>query len=320
MIKIICRILGACILLLCVHSYGFINYYQSVFIRGFTKDGQLKIAIRYFQKDGQPFFLIVDPYQYKTKIVPANEIGSSYPLTAAEKHPKFGWNVIKNTPYMKSLFYYTNYSGNIQNSGIIHAANSPQGFFLTADLCPSGKLFEKDFFNKLVQMSDVAKKPFPIAIAISGVWLIDHKNEFDWLVKMQNEGKLAITWMNHSFSHVYFADLPDDRNFMLFQFTNFENEVYATEIALIQQGQVPSIFFRFPGLVADRKLLEKIKNVGLIPVGTDAWLAEGQKPKDGSIILVHGNGNEHIGIIDVMPYLNQFPVSHWYPICSALPK
>jgi hypothetical protein len=34
----------------------------------------------------------------------------------------------------------------------------------------------------------------------------------------------------------------------------------------------------------------------LIPVGSDAWLGLNQWPKEGSIVLVHANGNEPIGI------------------------
>jgi hypothetical protein len=40
----------------------------------------------------------------------------------------------------------------------------------------------------------------------------------------------------------------------------------------------------------------KITAYGLIPVGSDAWLAKNQKPQNGSIVLVHANGNEPYGI------------------------
>jgi hypothetical protein len=32
-----------------------------------------------------------------------------------------------------------------------------------------------------------------------------------------------------------------------------------------------------------------------LPIGSDAWLANKVKPKEGSIILLHGNGNEPYG-------------------------
>ena len=73
-------------------------------------------------------------------------------------------------------------------------------------------------------------------------------------------------------------------------------EVLKTEATLIDNGLQPSVFFRFPGLVSDAGLVSRVTSYGLIPVGSDAWLAKGQTPSSGSIVLVHGNGNEPIGI------------------------
>ena len=33
-----------------------------------------------------------------------------------------------------------------------------------------------------------------------------------------------------------------------------------------------------------------------MPLGSDAWLAKSQKPVAGSIVLVHANGNEPLGV------------------------
>jgi hypothetical protein len=40
-----------------------------------------------------------------------------------------------------------------------------------------------------------------------------------------------------------------------------------------------------------------------VPVGSDAWLAKGQRPTEGSIVLVHGNGTEPIGVADFIRLL-----------------
>jgi len=66
---------------------------------------------------------------------------------------------------------------------------------------------------------------------------------------------------------------------------------------------VPSVFFRFPGLVSDREIYRKILNLGLIPVGSDAWLAKRQQPSYGSIVLIHANGNEPLGVRDFIDLL-----------------
>ena len=78
------------------------------------------------------------------------------------------------------------------------------------------------------------------------------------------------TWVNHSFSHLYFSDLPLKDNFLLFSQTNIKSELLTTEILLIEAHQLPSIFVRFPGLVANRKMLELTRRYGLIPLGADA--------------------------------------------------
>ena len=52
------------------------------------------------------------------------------------------------------------------------------------------------------------------------------------------------------------------------------------------------MFFRFPGLVSSDPLMQAVSQFHLITLGADAWLALGQKPGHGSIVLVHPNGNE----------------------------
>ncbi|MGC1854564.1 MAG: hypothetical protein WA659_04240 [Candidatus Aquirickettsiella sp.] len=66
---------------------------------------------------------------------------------------------------------------------------------------------------------------------------------------MQRENKLDITWINHSFSHVYFEDLSPSENFLLFSQINLENKILTTELLLLKHKQLPSVFVRFPGLV-----------------------------------------------------------------------
>ncbi len=79
----------------------------------------------------------------------------------------------------------------------------------------------------------------------------------------------------------------------------------ATEKLLLQRGLIPSVFFRYPGLVANETLLLKLNKLSIIPLGSDAWLAKKEIPKAGSIILVHGNSNEHEGIVAAMELLKK---------------
>ena len=91
---------------------------------------------------------------------------------------------------------------------------------------------------------------------------------------------------------------------MLSRGVDVDTEVLKTEILLIQEGIVPSVFFRFPGLVSNHEVFSKVTHLGLIPVGSDAWLAKGQRPGNGSIVLIHANGNEPVGVKDFLKLLD----------------
>jgi hypothetical protein len=52
-------------------------------------------------------------------------------------------------------------------------------------------------------------------------------------------------------------------------------------------------------------LVYKITNFGLIPIGSDAWLAKGQQTQAGSIVLIHANGNEPVGVNDFIALLHR---------------
>ena len=90
--------------------------------------------------------------------------------------------------------------------------------------------------------------------------------------------------------------MPDEQNFLLTPGLNIQSEILDTERLLIAHGEVPSVFFRFPGLVADKAVMQAVRNHHLIALGADAWLVLSPKPQDGSIILVHANGNEPAGL------------------------
>jgi hypothetical protein len=42
--------------------------------------------------------------------------------------------------------------------------------------------------------------------------------------------------------------------------------------------------------------MQAVRRHHLISLGADAWLALNQRPHDGSIMLVHPNGNEALGL------------------------
>ena len=279
-----------------------ISDYQRTYIPVYTKDGTLSIAIRVFQRNNVPSFLIVNTKNLKTTVTPITDIL----LSDGQDNNRLGdyaqWQ-IASTNYYQLLQKYTSEPYTMENYGITHAKSGVKANLLTIDMCQSSVFFEKDFFDQLAGLAN--KKPIPIAISITGMWLLMHEKEFEYLLSLQQDNKLKITWVNHSFSHPYYDDLPYSKNFLLSDMTNEEGEILLTEKYLLEANQVPSVFFRFPGLMSNQKLIMKIKQFGLIPLGADAWVTKHQPITPGGIILVHGNGNEHEGITELTPKLKQ---------------
>lgn len=262
--------------------------YTAVFRPAHDRQGVLRIAIRRLTEGPRTRYLAIDPKSFDATLVEERDLGKA---AIGEE-----W---KSTPYAVALEKYNAPTGGLQDSGLTHGVS---GLFLTVDLCPSTKKMDMELFRAAIGEPHMKDRPLPIAIAISGMWMEKHEDELAWILEMEKKGDLSITWVNHTFSHPYDRDKPLEENFLLKPGVDFEKEVLEDELALIKRGLLPSPFFRFPGLVADKGLLEKLKGLFLIPVGADAWLAKGGKPREGSIILVHGNGNEPEGVKKLLEF------------------
>ncbi|MBS1521192.1 MAG: polysaccharide deacetylase [Bacteroidetes bacterium] len=255
------------------------------------------IVLRRFQNRDKEYYLLVNPQTLQTKV---NE-SSFYQvkrMTLAETRVAF-----KNTPYEKAIGKAEKQSVNIQDAGIERGIPSETGISLTADLCPSHKPLDRRIFTTMFNEFKKVEKPAPIALSVSGLWMLNHKEDLEWLKQLRNEGEIRITWVNHSYNHRVSKTAPLKENFLLEPGTDINYEVLATEQLMLKNGLVPSAFFRFPGLVSDQQLVYKITDFGLIPIGSDAWLAKGQQPNAGSIVLIHGNGNEPVGVADFIKLL-----------------
>lgn len=230
-------------------------------------------AIRSWRDEGQTYFLVLNQ---KTLIT---HITKTLPLPQKMKNSPFSTYKAQllSLPYQR------------HNFGITKPLNDK--LFLTMDMCPSKKIgYEKELFTFIKQSRSVAN------IAITGQWMLKHKKDFDELAM----SGLQIRWINHSFSHYYDRKEKDwSKNFMLKNPKEFDYEVLETEKLLIINHQVPSIFFRFPGLVSSKELTDKlIQKFSLLPLGTNNWLNVSKKKiTNGEIILLHGNLNEHNGIV-----------------------
>ncbi len=263
-------------------SSGKVGDYTPVFMPVHPPGSGIKIAVRKFKRGDKTEFLVVDAATFETHITAAN------PSTAQ----KAEGSALADTPFIKALARYTARQDGLQNHGL-KKAESGTGLFLTVDLCPSKKPLDRGLFIAAVSASGSGA---PIAIAVSGEWIAKHRADFDWLIGEIKAGRLSVTWINHTLTHPYDKDKDVEDNFLLMEGVDLGKEVLENEILLIENGIAPTPFFRFPGLVSDNRLLERLRKLSLIPIGANAWLAKGEEPKAGGIILVHGNGNEPEGI------------------------
>jgi peptidoglycan/xylan/chitin deacetylase (PgdA/CDA1 family) len=266
--------------------------------------GRELIAIRSFKSDGKAELLTVDPYSFGTSVLRAAEARVPEPSAAS----------LSDSPFMTALARHTSGPFRLQNAGASRADAAVDGVCLTVDLCPSKRRFEREMFEAAAALGNGA--PVPMTVAITGAWLSNHPEEVAFLKQEVAAGKLSITWMNHSHHHVYEPKVPLTENFLLTPGTDFDREVLELEQQLLAVGLVPSPFFRFPGLVSDKATITRLRELSLIPIGSDAWLAKGESPRKGSFILVHGNGNEPKGIRLVLPMLKNREL-HLLPLAQA---
>ncbi len=285
-----------------------ITGYRSLFKAGRDSSGKVRIAIRQYDIGEVRYLLLVDPLTLNTSAAPAATLDFSGPVPEEK---------LRDTPFIKALDRHTAPPFRLQNHGARRADLPVDGMFLTVDMCPSRRPFEKSFFEAVAGLSRADGKATPVAIAMTGDWLKNHGEELAWIKREVRQGRLAVTWVNHSHDHAYDPKAPLERNFLLTPGTDFEREVLATETLMLENGLIPSPFFRFPGLVADGNLVGKLRALSLIPVGSDAWLAKGEVPKKGSFILVHGNGNEPQGIVRAVPLLRQEQGGRLLPLRAA---
>jgi len=255
------------------------------------------MILRQFENEGKTFFLLVNPQTLETKIDETNFYQVKL-MTIAEARAFF-----KTTSYQKALLKAEKQSVMIQDAGIENGMPKETGISLTADLCPSHRPLDRRIFTDIITEFKKVEHPVPIALSITGIWMRDHLADLNWLKQLQQDQEIYITWINHSFNHRVSLKAPLKENFLLEPGTDINYEVLETEKAMLKNGLLPSVFFRFPGLVSDQQLVYRITDFGLIPIGTDAWLAKGQQPQAGSIVLIHGNGNEPVGVADFIKLL-----------------
>lgn len=258
--------------------------YRPVFELCRDAGGGQRLAIRAMTRGGAKHILSVDPQTLATRIEAAAGLSCAPTNDEAQKNTRF-MRAVRSAGSEITLA-----SGVSRNAGLMHGSGG--GVFVTGDLCPTTKPLDRGFVELLARQG--AKTP--VALAISGNWLKRHGADFDWLRGLTSSGALDITWVNHSTRHPYTRGLAETQNYLMIPGSDLDAEIFETEQLLVEHGETPSVFFRFPGLVADTALMEKLRARHLIALGADAWLALTGRAQAGSIILTHPNGNEPYGL------------------------
>lgn len=273
-----------------------VSDYKAYYAAG-TYNGKQILVLRKFTQAGKERYLVTDPQNLETQQV--NAAQTTIRLTGKEQALQY----FKDSPYHKALQAAKTQALALQDAGIIHGFPKEKGITLTIDLCPSHKGLDRIIFNLLITEFQKTERPVPIALSITGRFMLSHMDDIEWLKGLVKSGAINITWVNHTYNHRYNPKIPLKSNFLLEPGTDLNFEILGTELAMLQQGLTPSVFFRFPGLVSDQQLVDQILSYGIIPIGSDAWLAKGQQAQAGSIVLIHGNGNEPVGVKDFIKLL-----------------
>jgi hypothetical protein len=264
-----------------------VENYRPVFEQCRNGAGALRLAIRRFSVDGSSLMLTVDPATLATSLEHAQCWTCAETNEAAQKDTRFIRAV--EAPSQHAI-NSAKEPGVTMNAGLSHGQGD--GSFITGDLCPSLRPLDRAFLEKLEALGPRT----PVALSISGLWLMHHWADFEWLRRQARAGALEIAWVDHSYHHPYVPGRPPGDNYLLTPGVDMQAEILETERLLIANGETPSAFFRFPDLVSDEALTEIVRRDHLVTLGADGWLVFAPPLRPGAILLVHANGNEPEGL------------------------
>ena len=182
----------------------------------------------------------------------------------------------------------------LQNDGLREAEHPVPGFFLTADLCPAKKPLDRGFFEATTALPQ--KQPVPLALMVSGLWIQRHADDLAWLKDQAAAGKTS-DHLGQPLLHPSLRpgrpageEFPPDARKPIYGRGALPGAPPA------RTGADPLPLFPFSRSRLEPAADRKLRDLSLIPIGSNAWLAKGETPQPGSIILVHANGNEPEGI------------------------
>ncbi len=169
---------------------------------------------------------------------------------------------------------------------------------LTSDLCWSLRPCESRLYDMVAERA-AAGRTASVTQFVTGRWMQQYPFALDDLLRREDRGDYHQTWGLHSWDH------PKSGNFMNAWYpASLRGDTLAQEKLMLEWGIAPGIAYRFPGLIHDKTRLETIIDLALVPVDCESWVSgmRTNRPptridaRGGSILLVHGNGNEPGGV------------------------
>lgn len=205
--------------------------------------------------------------------------------------------------------------------------NLAKSICLTVDLCWSLRPIETDLFRSIREAAEIRKGGVAVVLFMNGRWIEQQPGEMEEMINLALLEGVHLTWGVHSYAHPKYGVFLNS-----FTRDQIRDDTLRVEKQLLEWGVVPSVFYRFPGLVHDRERIEMVLDLDLFPIDANAWLAitEQEKNKekkspfaqpvtDGSIVLVHGNGNEPQGIHLLLKWLELYQDWELAPLYRFMP-
>ena len=204
----------------------------------------------------------------------------------------------------------------------------PKTVSLTVDLCWSLRPVESDLFQAIRGAAKSRRCGVAPVLFMNGRWIEQHPGEMHEMIELAMLDGVHVTWGLHTYAH------PKYGNFLnTFSREQVREDNMRVERQLLEWGVVPSAFYRFPGLVHDRERSDNVLDLDLFPIDCEAWMALTERDKnkemmgpfgkavsDGSILLVHGNGNEPDGIPPLLKWLDAHPDWSFAPLYLFMPE
>jgi hypothetical protein len=173
------------------------------------------VVLREFKQGGKSFRWAVDENTFKTEIIATEKLSHCRPLILAKSSPSYNDPTLASH-YLLALQKYNAFDGHLQNQGLMGAKDHSNGTYLTIDLCPSTHEFNKDLFEL------VRQREWPVAIAVSGLWILKHGEDWRWL--QQTLAHSPVTWVNHSRNHPVYPDEILKKKFSPTKYCSFKRE------------------------------------------------------------------------------------------------